>query len=287
MVTFRKSKKVGPLRLTLSKSGLSTSVSGGGARLSLNSKGEVRRTVGIPGTGVYDTKKIGGGNRATSGASPSGTEFSETGQTIHAQVVIAAEDRHFPDGKPDIAYIPVVEVDDVAAVARFAAIAGQDNGRVFRDIRDAVLMPDGGDYRVIVLVQRTDNPKLFGRKDDDSPKGLDVGRLGKRDYARWAPEFDGRLIQVVVLIDATPGRKQRIEVRFKPALLVDDELTESETPPEPAAQVVPAAEYRAAHAPSDDTAAAVAGPGWYPDPWQVAKLRWFDGADWTHNTNDD
>lgn len=58
---IRKSIKLGKhLRLNLSKSGVS--VSGGikGARVSLNSKGTIRKSVGVPGTGIYfqDQHKI-------------------------------------------------------------------------------------------------------------------------------------------------------------------------------------------------------------------------------------
>lgn len=72
MVTFRKSKKVGPFRFTISPKGLSTSAGVKGFRMSANTKGEVRRTLSIPGTGIYDTKKIGGGSSgSTSHRSPS------------------------------------------------------------------------------------------------------------------------------------------------------------------------------------------------------------------------
>lgn len=65
----RKSFKVIPgVRMTVSKSGLSASAGVKGARMSVNSKGQVRRTVGVPGTGVYHTKRIASGARK--GASP-------------------------------------------------------------------------------------------------------------------------------------------------------------------------------------------------------------------------
>lgn len=56
---FRRSTKVGPFRFTATKRGFSTSVGVRGARIGLNSKGQVRATGGIPGTGVYDTEIIG------------------------------------------------------------------------------------------------------------------------------------------------------------------------------------------------------------------------------------
>jgi hypothetical protein len=64
---FRKSKKIGPFRITASKSGLSASTGAGPVRLSANTKGEVRRSVRVPGTGVYQTERIDNGK---GGATP-------------------------------------------------------------------------------------------------------------------------------------------------------------------------------------------------------------------------
>lgn len=60
MVQFRKSKKVGPFRFTLSKRGISTSAGAGPLRVSRGADGKYRRTVRIPGTGLSDTKVVGG-----------------------------------------------------------------------------------------------------------------------------------------------------------------------------------------------------------------------------------
>lgn len=49
---FRKSKKVGPMRVTVSKRGVSTSVGNGFFRLTQSSTGRQTRTTRIPGTGV-------------------------------------------------------------------------------------------------------------------------------------------------------------------------------------------------------------------------------------------
>lgn len=68
MVQFRKSKKSGPFRFTLSQRGIGTSVGGGPFRLSLGADGRARRTVRVPGVGLYDTKTIGGGRRRGRGA---------------------------------------------------------------------------------------------------------------------------------------------------------------------------------------------------------------------------
>lgn len=66
---FRKSKSFGGLRLTASKKGLGVSVGAGPFRISLGADGKMRRTVRVPGTGVYDTKVIGKTQRAWKPAS--------------------------------------------------------------------------------------------------------------------------------------------------------------------------------------------------------------------------
>lgn len=70
MVGFRKSKKVGPFRFTLSKRGISTSAGAGPLRVTRGADGKYRRTVRVPGTGLYDTKVIGGGQQQQRSGAP-------------------------------------------------------------------------------------------------------------------------------------------------------------------------------------------------------------------------
>lgn len=57
---FRKSRSLGKLfRVNLSKSGIGVSAGVPGFRVSLSPKGKVKRTVSIPGTGLYQTRTIG------------------------------------------------------------------------------------------------------------------------------------------------------------------------------------------------------------------------------------
>ena len=49
---FRKSKQVGPIRVTVSNSGVSTSVGGKGARITKRADGKVQTTASIPGAGI-------------------------------------------------------------------------------------------------------------------------------------------------------------------------------------------------------------------------------------------
>ena len=65
MVKYRKSKKAGPFRFTVSQRGISTSVGYGPLRISHGADGKTRRTVRVPGTGIYDTKVVGGQSRST------------------------------------------------------------------------------------------------------------------------------------------------------------------------------------------------------------------------------
>jgi hypothetical protein len=53
---FRRSKNIGPVRVTLSKRGLGVSVGVPGARVGIGPDGRQRSTVSVPGTGVsYQT----------------------------------------------------------------------------------------------------------------------------------------------------------------------------------------------------------------------------------------
>lgn len=55
---FRKSYKLGPLRFTASKSGISSSIGVKGLRLTKTARGAVRGTVSVPGTGIsYSTEE--------------------------------------------------------------------------------------------------------------------------------------------------------------------------------------------------------------------------------------
>ncbi len=79
---FRRSAKFGPFLLTATTSGLAASVGAPGARVSVNTKGQVRRTVGIPGSGLYDTELV---NPRGRGAAP-GPAGSRVGQSEFAPV---------------------------------------------------------------------------------------------------------------------------------------------------------------------------------------------------------
>ena len=68
------------VKLNFGKSGMSVSVGGKGYRKTINTKGQVTTSMGIPGTGIYytDTKKIGGNKQSNSRKN---TSISNYGQS--------------------------------------------------------------------------------------------------------------------------------------------------------------------------------------------------------------
>jgi hypothetical protein len=263
VVRFRKSKSFGGIRLTASKSGLSVSSGVPGLRVSVNSRGQVRRTVRVPGTGISDTKVLG--SAATNRRR--GTKNSASAETLSPEVRITAVDatggsRNLRSGDVGVASAQVVGVKDHASVAKMAGLVPRADGWL-GGLRQGVLVEQGSEYRAIVLIGPEDNPRLFNlkqRNPDVTPRAAEIGRLAKRDHDKWAPAFAGRSIAVVVFITATPGVSGTAEVRFRP-----DELDETDdTPAEPAGPVAPA--------------------GWYRDPRGIARLRWWDGESWTDHT---
>src|SRR3954471_1841476 len=131
---FRKSMKIGGLRITATKSGLSLSGGVRGFRVAVNGKGQLRRTVGIPGTGLYDTKVLGstGGGRSR----PVHEAQGLTQRTVRTDAVDAARGRRdLLDGDLSIAHLKVVGVSgEVAATASMAGIVGnRRDGRAASD----------------------------------------------------------------------------------------------------------------------------------------------------------
>ena len=73
---FRKSTTILPgVKMTVSKSGASFRVGPKGAGVSINTKGEVRASAGIPGTGIYMTEKLNKKNNNTNSSDDSSQFF--------------------------------------------------------------------------------------------------------------------------------------------------------------------------------------------------------------------
>lgn len=68
---FRKSFKFGPVRYTVSKSGISSSIGGKSFRITKTAKGKVRMTSSIPGTGISYSSQLGSSKKSRSSSKPS------------------------------------------------------------------------------------------------------------------------------------------------------------------------------------------------------------------------
>ncbi|NNG39703.1 DUF4236 domain-containing protein [Flexivirga sp. ID2601S] len=86
MVSFRKSKKVGPFRLTASKSGLSVSAGAGPVRITRRTDGKIQRTIRVPGTGVSDTRVISGPTIAASSQRNNNSDGARASQSSVAPI---------------------------------------------------------------------------------------------------------------------------------------------------------------------------------------------------------
>lgn len=78
---FRKSTNIGPFRITASKSGISTSFGGKGARVTKMADGRTRTTLSIPGTGishVSETSKARTPEKSTKVTAPAATTPTPT-----------------------------------------------------------------------------------------------------------------------------------------------------------------------------------------------------------------
>jgi hypothetical protein len=86
---YRKTIKAGPLRVTASKSGISTSIGGKGARITKTANGKTRTTLSIPGTGLSYVSETGGkkarGKAKKNQYSPEYLAAVELAQEQHSQ----------------------------------------------------------------------------------------------------------------------------------------------------------------------------------------------------------
>jgi hypothetical protein len=210
---LRRSKKIGPLRLNFSKRGVS--VSGGlkGARIAANSKGELHRTTGIPGTGLYKREKI----RGRSVGKPAA-------QSIQLEMLDATGgNKELPDNDPDVESLDIVDLNKhlggVAEIARFAGLTDQNP----QGFRHAMLVPRDSEISVFVLVDPEENPSLFSRKEMKTaePHGRQVGRLGA-NAARRLNELAGNVDALGVVHIDTRAKNGRIEVRVRRSELQAD-----------------------------------------------------------------
>ena len=94
---FRKSKKIGPIRASISKGGFSFSAGVPGARISKSIRwkggGRTTGTVGLPGTGIYASKTLGGKKPSrTSANKPEVAALQELAAVQTEEVQVSLDD---------------------------------------------------------------------------------------------------------------------------------------------------------------------------------------------------
>lgn len=260
---FRRSRRIGPVRVTTSKSGISVSSGGKFFRTSVNSKGEVHQTTSLPGTGLYKREKVS--NPMATGSGGSGSRSFEI-----SLVDGTAGNRALLDGDSDVAHLEVVDLRRGGGVEGVADTAGL---RVAQGIRFATLIRRGEEITVSLLVYPEDNPAAFSRRDRKrgSARATEIGKLGAKS-ARHLDDLADGASQVlgVLYIDSRPLR-EHVEARVRISALAGDvgAPDQSSLPAPPATATPPPT-------PAD----------WYPDPHGEKRLRYFDGTSWTSHTAD-
>lgn len=219
---FRRSKKIGPFRLNLSKRGLSVSGGVPGARVSVNSRGQVHQTLGVPGTGLYKRSRLAGGDAGDRGAPDRNVELTVLDGTGGSRALL--------DGDPDVEGLAVVDVSRTAGgILQVAAVAGLTEEKP-QAIRSALLIPKGDQVTVMLLIEPDENPSLFDRRQrkEGSPRAVEIGRLGAKAAQRIADLAGDRETLAVVYIDTRPMR-EHLEARVRLSALADHV---DERPPE-------------------------------------------------------
>jgi hypothetical protein len=115
--SYRKSVKMGPFRVTASKSGISYSAGVKGARVTKRANGKVQATLSVPGTGLrYTTSggKTEQAGRPAAGSPPSARRPAPAPQTATCQPSVVAPDA-VPAGNSPRARRPASAVQPAAA----------------------------------------------------------------------------------------------------------------------------------------------------------------------------
>ena len=222
-MAYRATKKMGGLRVTASKSGLSASVGVPGLRVGVNTKGQLRRKVGIPGTGIYSTRTTTARGKATASQATSGREDGH-GRSLSRVRVTALDGAR---GRRDL-----LSTDQAVSGCKVVGVTGRfqeladlagitpRSGGFSRAIRLCLVSPEGDDWAVIVMIEPQDNPALF-RRGDTTPKAFPFGRVSRPAIRQWEPLLARRAFLAAIYVDATLGM-ERAEIRFFGDALADE-----------------------------------------------------------------
>jgi len=91
---YRKSLRLGPVRINLGKRGIGTSIGVPGFRVTNSSNGRKYVTIGLPGTGLSWTKTLGTSGRTSRTVSPEISEHNSiTPDTEQIEIESKSKDR--------------------------------------------------------------------------------------------------------------------------------------------------------------------------------------------------
>jgi Protein of unknown function (DUF4236)/Protein of unknown function (DUF2510) len=258
--SYRKSVKMGPFRMTASKSGISYSVGIKGARVTRRANGKVQRTLSAPGTGLRHTTTSGRGRQAARSSARPATR----------QGTVATRSARLPGRRSTTSpRVPPAWVLPYTAKGYLAKVtihqggvhlertrAGRLNGNQTSDIawRDIVAV----DFNAPNLIRN--GHVHFATAND--PRGLTATGNGNRMAAT------ARNPHAIMFT----FQQYRAYKRIRDILMGNSPLPSPQQ----------AATWQATPAPAMPVT--TPAPGWYPDNHNRAFARWWDGAQWTDHT---
>lgn len=263
--SYRKSVKMGPFRMTASKSGISYSVGVKGARVTRRANGKVQTTFSAPGTGLRYTSTAGTGKRqarrpSRSSAAPATRQATASARPARLPGRRSTTSPHVPPAwlLPYTAkgYLATVTIHQ-GGIHVERTRAGKLNGNQTSDIawRDIVAI----DFLSPNLIRN--GHVHFATASD--PRGLTSTGRGNRMAAT------ARNPHAIMFTFQQYGAFKRI----RGILMGNVPL-----PPPPAQPATRQA------SPMPSAAVPMPAPGWYPDNHNPAFARWWDGARWTDHT---
>ncbi|GAA1645078.1 DUF4236 domain-containing protein [Nocardia ninae] len=266
MVQFRKSKKLGPVRFTASKKGIGVSAGAGPVRVGIGADGKLRRTLRVPGTGIYDTKVVG------HAAQPANQATSQPAMRAH---LTSAEPRDVqPLALPELITAKGhdgtitfdgwwINIQRTGVVAKLSAnVNGYESRRIPLNYLEHVewkspSMLVNGYLKFVVIGEDPEASTTI-----DAAANPNAVLVTKQQVKRFEPLREA-------LAQALAGGHLRtvdlpVDGHRPPHAAVETTTTDPVVPPRPPPPSAPA--------------------GWYPDSAQPTVLRWWDGTNWTEHT---
>lgn len=264
MVQFRKSTKFGPVRITASKKGLGVSTGAGPVRVGLAADGKVRRTLRLPGTGIYDTKVVAAADKTARPQTP-----------VPSKPEVRLEQPPIAPPRPQ----PVTLTKPISAKGH--------NGTVTFDGWWIDIERSGALARLAAAVNSYE------------PKRIPLDRV---EHVEWKQPFTlvNGYLRFVVTGEEQPARAVTAAAADANTMVVTKQQAARFAPLRAALaralagepNTCPPAEATAAREThdTDPAVSAAASPppappaNWYPDPADPAMLRWWNGSSWTEHT---